>query len=210
MPCNCDGGPHLNKSATIACVVGYDWQSASQRLAISFPTTADRLCAPRSNAPTLHLQIPKQHREAIYYLIKFIYIIIYINYLYINYFNMKRKDRKHQMERWSVGAHYFPCTLGSGPKVKSRATVLWRQTRGLRFSLWGQTRGLASDYCSSSLDVRRMMLVAPRVKRVPSSITRRSRGLSSTLSTKVPVLLLLSFRVYLRFPRLSRLTVIVQ
>ena len=25
------------------------------------------------------------------------------------------------------------CSLGSGPKVKSQATVLWRQTRGLRF-----------------------------------------------------------------------------
>ena len=29
------------------------------------------------------------------------------------------------------------CVLGSGPKVKSQATVLWRQTRGLRL-----TRGL--------------------------------------------------------------------
>jgi hypothetical protein len=33
-------------------------------------------------------------------------------------------------------------TLGSGPKVKSQATVLWRQTRGLRIPLWRQTRGL--------------------------------------------------------------------
>ena len=32
--------------------------------------------------------------------------------------------------------------LGSGPKVKSQATVLWRQTRGLRGPLWRQTRGL--------------------------------------------------------------------
>ena len=62
----------------------------------------------------------------------------------------------------------------------------------------------------SSPDVRRMMLVAPRVKRVPSSMMRRSLGLSSTLSTKVPVLLLLSFRVYFKAPRLSRLTVMVQ
>ena len=68
-PCNCDGGPRLNKSATIACVVGYDCQSASQRLAIFFPTTADRLYAPRSNAPTLHLQIPMLHRVAKYYII---------------------------------------------------------------------------------------------------------------------------------------------
>ena len=29
-----------------------------------------------------------------------------------------------------------PCTLGAGPKVKSLATVLWRQTRGLRLPLW--------------------------------------------------------------------------
>ena len=116
--------------------------------------------------------------------------------------------------------YYLPSNTESSPhallKLKTEITestifpARWGQTRGLRFSLWGQTRGLASDYCSSSLDVRRMILVAPRVKRVPSSITRRSRGLSSTLSTKVPVLLLLSFRVYLRFPRLSRLTVIVQ
>lgn len=42
---------------------------------------------------------------------------------------------------------------------------------------------------------RRIILVAPMVKRVPSSILRRSRGCSSTLSTKVPVLLLLSLRV---------------
>ena len=62
----------------------------------------------------------------------------------------------------------------------------------------------------SSPDVRRMMLVAPRVKRVPSSMMRRSLGLSSKLSTKVPVLLLLSFRVYFNAPRLSRLTVMVQ
>ena len=26
------------------------------------------------------------------------------------------------------------CVLGSGPKVKSQATVLWRQTRGLRLN----------------------------------------------------------------------------
>ena len=31
------------------------------------------------------------------------------------------------------------CLLGSGPKVKSQATVLWRQTRGA--ALWSQTRG---------------------------------------------------------------------
>ena len=31
--------------------------------------------------------------------------------------------------------------VGSGPKVKSQATVLWRQTRGLRVPLWCQTRG---------------------------------------------------------------------
>ena len=62
----------------------------------------------------------------------------------------------------------------------------------------------------SSSAVRRMMLVAPRVKRVPFSMRRRSFGESSTLSTKVPVLLLLSFRVYFRLPRLSRLTVMVQ
>ena len=29
-------------------------------------------------------------------------------------------------------ASIFLCTLGAGPKVKSQATVLWRQTRGLR------------------------------------------------------------------------------
>ena len=34
------------------------------------------------------------------------------------------------------------CSLGSGPKVKSRATVLWSQTQGLRVPLWGQTQGL--------------------------------------------------------------------
>ena len=28
---------------------------------------------------------------------------------------------------------YYTGSLGSGPKVKSQATVLWRQTRGLRF-----------------------------------------------------------------------------
>ena len=33
-----------------------------------------------------------------------------------------------------------PCSLGSGPKVKSQATVLWRQTRGA--ALWDMTRGL--------------------------------------------------------------------
>ena len=32
------------------------------------------------------------------------------------------------------------CLLGSGPKVKSQATVLWRQTRGA--ALWDMTRGL--------------------------------------------------------------------
>ena len=33
------------------------------------------------------------------------------------------------------------CLLGSGPKVKSRATVLWRQTQGA--ALWSKTRGAA-------------------------------------------------------------------
>ena len=33
--------------------------------------------------------------------------------------------------------------LGSGPKVKSQATVLWRQTRGLRVPLWGEELGAA-------------------------------------------------------------------
>ena len=33
-----------------------------------------------------------------------------------------------------------PCSLGSGPKVKSQATVLWRQTQGA--ALWDMTRGL--------------------------------------------------------------------
>ena len=37
---------------------------------------------------------------------------------------------------------YTQGALGSGPKVKSHATVLWRQTRGLRLPLWGQTRRL--------------------------------------------------------------------
>ena len=32
------------------------------------------------------------------------------------------------------------CLLGTGPKVKSQATVLWRQTRGA--ALWDMTRGL--------------------------------------------------------------------
>ena len=56
----------------------------------------------------------------------------------------------------------------------------------------------------------RMMLVAPMVKRVPSSMIRRSFGESSTLSTNVPVLLLLSLRVYRSPPCLSLETVIVQ
>ena len=36
------------------------------------------------------------------------------------------------------------CLLGSGPKVKSQATVLWRQTRGLRFER-GSERGRRND-----------------------------------------------------------------
>ena len=47
-------------------------------------------------------------------------------------------------------------------------------------------------YSSAAL---RMMLVAPRVKSVPSSMMRFSRGFSSTSATKVPVLLLLSLSV---------------
>ena len=49
--------------------------------------------------------------------------------------NLKRicenwlEDLRYSYNRlyvWNV------CVLGSGPKVKSQATVLWRQTRGLR------------------------------------------------------------------------------
>ena len=36
------------------------------------------------------------------------------------------------------------CLLGSGPKVKSQATVLWRQTRGLRFER-GSERGRRNE-----------------------------------------------------------------
>lgn len=59
------------------------------------------------------------------------------------------------------------------------------------------TKGLISSeivyFYSSLLSApRKMMLVAPIVNKHPSSMTRRSRGESSTLSTKVPVLLLLS------------------
>ena len=36
------------------------------------------------------------------------------------------------------------CLLGSGPKVKSRATVLWRQTRGA--ALWSKTEGLRESF----------------------------------------------------------------
>ena len=33
--------------------------------------------------------------------------------------------------------------LGSGPKVKSQATVLWRQTRGLRIPFWRQSHAFS-------------------------------------------------------------------
>ena len=36
------------------------------------------------------------------------------------------------------------CSLGSGPKVKSQATVLWRQTRGAARKLRVREGGLAS------------------------------------------------------------------
>jgi hypothetical protein len=75
-----------------------DRQSASQRQSIISAL----------HAPTLHLQIPKQHRVAIYYLIKFIYITIYINYLYINILLQHEAQRwktpNGALERWSVGA----------------------------------------------------------------------------------------------------------
>ena len=41
--------------------------------------------------------------------------------------------------------------LGSGPKVKSQATVLWRQTQGLQIPLWRQTRGLRIPLWRQSL-----------------------------------------------------------
>ena len=44
-------------------------------------------------------------------------------------------------------------------------------------------------YCSFSSAPLRIMLVAPMVKRVPSSMTRRSRSPSISLCTNVPVLL---------------------
>jgi hypothetical protein len=34
--------------------------------------------------------------------------------------------------------------LGSGPKVKSQATVLWRQTQGA--ALWSKTEGLRESF----------------------------------------------------------------
>ena len=60
MSCNCDGGPHLNKSATIIDQVGYDRLRSRLRLAIFFPTTADRLYAPtlqRSIAPSANSDV---------------------------------------------------------------------------------------------------------------------------------------------------------
>ena len=42
-------------------LVGYDRRSASQRQPIRFPTIVDQQCAPRSNAPTLHLRILMLH-----------------------------------------------------------------------------------------------------------------------------------------------------
>ena len=71
MSCNCDGGPHLNKSATIIDQVGYDRLRSWLRLAIRFPTignllpndrrSAVRSTLQRSNAPSLHLRIPLLH-----------------------------------------------------------------------------------------------------------------------------------------------------
>ena len=64
-------------------------------------------------------------------------------------------------------------------------------------------RSAAQRWCASAppssvprlLMRSKMILVAPIVKRVPSSIIRRSRPLISMLSTNVPVLLLLSLSV---------------
>ena len=53
------------------------------------------------------------------------------------------ENLKRICENWLEDLRYsYNMLLGSGPKVKSQATVLWRQTRGLRVPLWRQTRGL--------------------------------------------------------------------
>ena len=67
-----------------------------------------------------------------------------------------------------------------------------------------------NNYSSLLSAERKIMLVAPIVKSVPSAMILRSFGVSSTLSTKVPVLLLLSFKVYFKVPCLFLPTMIVQ